>query len=82
MTLNRLTSHTCPGGPPAPLPCLPYLTHLIPLISSLVETAKTELGVLDKGDIQNVQDRGYSRAGLGSTGLTDCIYQSKFLAVG
>ncbi len=30
---------------PAPFLCLPNLTHLIQLISSLVETAKTELGV-------------------------------------
>jgi len=33
--------------------CLPHLTHLIQLISSLVETARLELGVSDKGDIQN-----------------------------
>uniref|UniRef100_A0A672L6K0 Uncharacterized protein n=1 Tax=Sinocyclocheilus grahami TaxID=75366 RepID=A0A672L6K0_SINGR len=32
---------------PAPFVCLPYLTHLIPLISSLVETARTKLGVSD-----------------------------------
>ncbi len=36
---------------PAPFVCLPYLTHLIPLISSLVETAITnvQLGVSDYG---------------------------------
>ncbi len=27
--------------------CLPYLTHLIPLISLLVESARTKLGVSD-----------------------------------
>ncbi len=57
---------------PAHFVCLPYLTHLIPLISSLVETARHELGVSDKGlkgDIQNVQGRGSSRTGLGSTAL-------------
>ncbi len=32
---------------PAPFVCLPYLTHLIQLINSLVETATTELGVSD-----------------------------------
>jgi len=31
----------------APFVCLPYQTHLIPLISSLVETARTKLGVSD-----------------------------------
>ncbi len=32
--------------------CLPYQTHLIQLISSLIETARPESGVSDKGDIQ------------------------------
>ncbi len=32
---------------PAPFVRLPYRTHLIPLISSLVETARTKLGVSD-----------------------------------
>ncbi len=27
--------------------CIPYLSHLIPLISLLVETARTKLGVSD-----------------------------------
>lgn len=37
--------------------CIPYPTRiqLIQLISSLVETARPEVGVSDKGDIQNVQ---------------------------
>ncbi len=30
---------------PAHFVCLPHLTHLIPLISLLVETARTKLGV-------------------------------------
>ncbi len=46
-----------------PLPCTfgyhPHLSHLIQLISSLVETARPEVGVSDKGDIQNVQCCGY-----------------------
>ncbi len=46
---------------PAHFVCLPYLTHLIQLISSLVETARHKLGVSDEGDIQNVQG---SRTGL------------------
>ncbi len=54
---------------PAHFVCLPYLTHLIQLISSLVETARHDLGVSDKGEIQNVQGYGSSRTGLGSTGL-------------
>ncbi len=32
---------------PASFVCLPYLTHLIPLINSLVETARTKLVVSD-----------------------------------
>ncbi len=40
---------------------LPYQTHLIQLISSLVETARPELGVSDEGDIQNVYDRFWCR---------------------
>uniref|UniRef100_A0A8C1UDJ8 Tc1-like transposase DDE domain-containing protein n=1 Tax=Cyprinus carpio TaxID=7962 RepID=A0A8C1UDJ8_CYPCA len=54
---------------PALFVCLPYLTHLIPLISSLIETARTKLGMSALGDIQNVQGRGSSRTGLGSTAL-------------
>jgi len=49
--------------------CLPHLTHLIQLISSLVETARLELGVSDEGDIQNVQRWEVSRTGLRSTGV-------------
>ncbi len=59
---------------PAPFVCLLYLTHLIPLISSLVETARTKLGVSDQGDIQNVQVRGSSRTGLESTGTLSNNY--------
>ncbi len=43
---------TCPGT--AYFVCLPDPTHLIQLTSSLVQTARLELGVSDKGDIQNV----------------------------
>ncbi len=32
---------------PATFACLPYLTHLIPLINSLLETARTKVGVSD-----------------------------------
>ncbi len=49
--------------------CLPYLTHLFQLISSLVETAKPELGVSDKGDVQNMQCLGASRTVLKTSGL-------------
>ncbi len=54
---------------PAALVCLTYLTHLIWLISSLVEAARTKLGVPYYGDIQNVQGRWSSRTGLWSTAL-------------
>ncbi len=52
----------------APLPsiiCFPNQTHLI----QLEETARPELGVSDKGDIQNMQCRGACRTGLKTTGL-------------
>ncbi len=43
-------------GPPttAYFVCLPHLTHLIQLISSLVESARLEMGVAYERDIQNV----------------------------
>ncbi len=51
-----------------------WFSHLIQLISSLVETEKTELGVSDKGDIQNVQGRGACRTGLKTTALRHPFY--------
>ncbi len=62
---NLSYKHPCP----AYFVCLPYQTHLIQLISSLVETARHELGVSDKGDIQNMQGRGACRTGLKTTVL-------------
>ncbi len=53
---------------PAPFVCLSYLIHLIPLISSLVETARTKLGVW-LGRHDKCAGQGSSRTGLGSTGL-------------
>ncbi len=41
--------------------CLLYQSHLIQLISSLVATPRPEMGVSDKGDMQNVQCWGGSR---------------------
>jgi len=38
-------------------------------MSSLVETARPEMGVIDEGDIQNVQGWWYSRTGLRTTEL-------------
>ncbi len=46
--IYKITFYMDPG--PAPFVCLPFLTHLILLISSLVETARTKLGVSDKRD--------------------------------
>ncbi len=57
--------HTCP----AHFVCLPYQTHLIQLISLLVESARPELGVSDKRDIQNVQGKGACMTGLKTTVL-------------
>ncbi len=54
---------------PAHFECLPYLTHLFHVLQSLLTSWWVESGVLDKGDIQNVQGRGSSRTGLGSTDL-------------
>ncbi len=62
---NLSYKHPCP----AHFVCIPYQTHLIQFISLLVETARPELGVSDKGDIQNVQGRGACRTGLKTTGL-------------
>ncbi len=44
--------------------CLPHLTHLIQLISSLVESARLKMGVAYEGDIQNVWWLGVPRTGL------------------
>ncbi len=41
--------------------CFLYQSHLIQLISSLVATPRPEIGVSDKGDMQNVQCWGGSR---------------------
>ncbi len=56
-------------GPPttAYIVCLPHLTHLIQLISSLVESARLELGVAYERDIQNVWWLGVPRTGLRTT---------------
>ncbi len=60
-------------GPPttAYIVCLPHLTHLIQLISSLVESARLELGVAYERDIQNVWWLGVPRTGLRTTDLKD-----------
>ncbi len=58
-------------GPPATayFVCLPHLTHLIQLISSLVESARLEMGVAYERDIQNVWWLGVPRTGLRTTAL-------------
>ncbi len=57
----------------APLPwtfCVSLIRHLIQLISSLVETARPELGVTESETyIQNVQGRGACRTGLKTTAI-------------
>ncbi len=53
--------------------CLPRLTHLIQLISSLVESARLEMGVAYERDIQNVWCLGVPRTGLRTTGLKQCF---------
>ncbi len=47
-------------------PCHLNQTHLIQNISSLVETPRPELGVSDKGEMQNVQCWGASRNVIGN----------------
>ncbi len=68
-----------PGGPPKlqkffknypkSFPCLLNQTHLIQIISSLVETPRPEMGVSDNGEMQNVQYWGASRNMVGTTDL-------------
>ncbi len=60
-------------GPPATayFVCLPHLTHLIQLISSLVESARLEMGVAYERDLQNVWWLGVPRTGLRTTGVGD-----------
>ncbi len=62
-------------GPPttAYFVCLPHLTHLIQLISSLVESARLEMGVAYERDIQNVWWLGVPRTGLRTTAIDDGI---------
>lgn len=40
--------------------CVPYLSHIIYIIWSLVQAPKPELGVSDKKDIQNERDQDWS----------------------
>ncbi len=47
-------------------PCLPSQTHLIQIISSLVETPRPEMGVSEKGEMQNVHCWGASRNVVGN----------------
>lgn len=66
--LDQYFSNLSWGPPITPhFVCLPHLTHMIQLISSLVETTRPE--VSDKGDIQNVQCRGAPRTRLKTPGL-------------
>ncbi len=60
-------------GPPttAYFVCLPHLTHLIQLISSLVESARLEMGVAYERDIQNMWCLGVPRTGLRTTALDE-----------
>ncbi len=61
-------------GPPttAYFVCLPHLTHLIQFISSLVESARLEMGVAYERDIQNVWCLGVPRTGLRTTAVHYC----------
>jgi len=70
-------------GPPntACFPCLLDQTHLIQIISSLAETPRPEMGVSDKGDMQNISNipgtwlgttaLGYSSGKFGSFTTSD-----------
>ncbi len=68
---NLSWRHPCP----AHFACLPHLIHLIQIISSSVETARSELGMSNnKGHIQNVESRGASRTGLKTSRITYPIH--------
>ncbi len=54
------------GPCPASSPCLPHLSHLIPLISSLVQAVRPELSVIRETYIMCVIRRHTSCAGQGS----------------
>ncbi len=51
----------------------PYLTHLFQVLQSLLMSSRVESGVIDEGDIQNMQGWWYSRTGLRTTGLFDLV---------
>ncbi len=57
---------------PAYFVCLPNQTYPINFLQSLLTSWWVESGVLDKGDIQKVQGKGFSRTGLGSTAVHYC----------
>ncbi len=63
---------------PAHFARLPHLTHLIQIISSLVETERPDLGVSNKGDIQHVEGKRASRTGLKTTDL-ELLFQTFFI---
>ncbi len=79
LVIHSLYSRVCQWfsnlswGPPttAYFVCLSHLTHLIQLISSLVESARLELGVAYERDIQNMWWLGVPRTGLRTTGVCD-----------
>ncbi len=50
-----------------------YLTHPFQVLPSLLMSSWVELGVIDEGDIQNMQGWWYSRTGLRTTGLFDLV---------
>ncbi len=64
---------------PAHFVYIPYQTHPMHVLQSLLTSWWVESGVLDKSDIQNAQGRGPSRTGLGSTAIDGCVwkYQSR-----
>jgi len=70
-TVQWFSNLSC--GPPttAYFVCLPHLSHLIQLISSLVESARLELGVAYERHIQNRWWLGVHRTGLRTTGIAD-----------
>ncbi len=60
---NLSYKHPCP----AHFVCLPFQTHPVQVLQSLLMSWWVESGVSDKGDIQNVQGRGACRTGLKTT---------------
>ncbi len=81
-TVDQWFSNLSWGPPPtAYFVYLSHLTHLIQLISSLVESARLELGVACERDIQNVWWLGVPRTGLRTTAVDENFFVDKLFGL-